>query len=204
MPRSEKEAFDWSLTYSPENDSEVMPGWYVDLVNEGKVSHFIAITERHTIDDKWHVHIAFRLKRSYKSDYKWWERLTKDRSPELDIRYHNNLRGLAGGYLAKSEPGNFKVIARMGFTDACLENGKLDYIKGQKRKRIHDAVQDIIGIHPGKWIATRGFIIRDTGCTEEEADAVAAQLGFASQASKASEAVYGALYLDKERARQLL
>ena len=80
---------------------------------------------RHTDEDKWHVHIAFRIRRSYKSDYKWWGKYTTDVEPELDIHDHDNLAGLAGGYLGQSEQKNVEIIKRFGFSDEGLELGKL-------------------------------------------------------------------------------
>ena len=125
MPRKVKEAYDWSLTFSPEEDVKKIPEWFEKLCHDGFVTHCFAITERHTNEDKWHVHIAFRIRRSYNCDYKWWERLTSEVAPALDIHYHDNLAALAGGFLYKSEEENVKIIRRFGFSDIGLQGNKI-------------------------------------------------------------------------------
>jgi len=203
MPRSEKDAFDWSLTYSPESDVKELPTWISDLVKSGKITHCVAIAERHTADDKWHIHCAFRYYRSYKSDYKWWTKLTDLKSPELEIRYHDCLLGLAGGYLTKADEGDREVLLTHGFTPEQLELGSDLYERGKLRKRIKSFVEWNVGIHPAKWNAAVGAVIAESGCTEEEAPAMLAQLGFCSIASKASSEVYNAMYLLRQRAQAL-
>lgn len=203
MPRSEKDAFDWSLTFSPEDDYKSIPEWFDKLCDSKFVTACFAITERHTEEDKWHIHIAFRIRRSYKSDYKWWTKYTEDKSPELEIHYHDNLAGLAGGYLAKSEQENVIILRRFGFTDEGLSLGREFYEKGLMRKRIRDFSEAHVGVHPNKWNVIIGAILAETGCEEEDADEVAAQLGIASTACKASIEVYRSMYFRRQRAKEL-
>ena len=201
MPRSEKDAYDWSITYSPEEDFEKIPEWLETLLESGFITHICAITERHAEDEKWHFHAAIRLKRSYKSDYKWWTRHTEDKMPELDVHYHDQICGLAGGYLSKSERGNFRVLLINGFTEEQLELGKSVYGKGQLRKKIRDFTESRIGIHPAKYNACIGALIIETGCQEEEADGIFAQMGFACERSAKNWDLHGAMYLEWKKSR---
>lgn len=201
MPRHEKNCFDWSLTYSPEGDCSEVPKWVTELIEKKFISHALAITERHTANDKWHIHVGFRIIRSYKSDYAWWQKFTDQKKPELEVLYHDNICGLVGGYLTKSEPDNVRVLLRVGFTDEQLELGKQVYGRAQLRKRIKSFADAHVGVHPNKWVTTVGAIIAETGCTSEEADVVAAGIGFSSTASKAPVQVYSTLYVDWKRSK---
>lgn len=204
MPRLEKDAFDWSLTFSPETDCKSIPGWFSKLIESKFVTHALAITERHTEDDKWHIHIAFRCKRSYKSDYKWWAKLTDAKAPELDIHYHNQLAGLAGGYLSKSENGNVELLLNCGFSDEILELGKEFYVKGQMRARIRKYGEGVVGIHPNKLNAYIGAICAETGCAVEDAPAMLSQLGFSTPGDKeVQSAMHKSVYLSFQRGQAL-
>jgi len=201
MPRAEKDAFDWSVTYSPEEDFDKIPDWINKLLESRFITHCVAITERHGADEKWHFHAAIRIKRSYKSDYKWWQKYTTDKSPELEVHYHDQICGLAGGYLSKSEPGDVRVLLTTGFTDEDIELGKSVYGKGQLRKKIRDFTESRVGISSAKWNAAIGATIAETGCSGEEADGMLAQLGFACEKSAKNWDLHASMYMEWKRSR---
>lgn len=201
MPRKCKDAYDWSLTFSPEEDVKEIPGWFEQLIRNGMVTHCFAITERHTNEDKWHIHIAFRLKRSYNSDYKWWDKLTTDTAPALEIHYHDTLAELAGGYLYKSGEENVEIIRRFGFTDEGLALGQEFFHRGLMRERILKFTSAHVNVSHSKWNAVKGCIIAETGCKPEEVNLIAAQMGFTSALCKADD--YKDAYLVKQLANQL-
>jgi len=194
MPRSEKDAFDWSLTYSPESDFDTVPEWFNKLVVDKFVTHAVVIAERHSEFDKWHVHAGFRIRRSYKSDYKWWSKFTGDKAPELEIHYHDCLGGLAGGYLSKAEQGDRKTLLILGMSAEFLEIGRQEYERGLLRKKIRKYTDKLIGIHPHKWGSAMGAIAVETGCTEDEAPSMLAVAGLVSQAGKVPIELHSELY----------
>lgn len=177
MVRKEKNQFDWSLTWSPEEDITTWHPFLAAWMHSTKITRCYAILERHTSEDKWHLHIGFTYYRSYKSDYKWWAAECEKaglKSPALEIHAHDNIFGLVGGYCHKSKEGDRKLLFKKGFSDDQLEYGLNQYIAGLRRQRVRRILDKHLVIHPDKFELAVGAIIAETGCKREGAiDALA-------------------------------
>jgi len=187
MGRSEKNAFDWSLTWSPEEDVETWPDFLRDWMSHKSVTRCYAILERHTSDDKWHLHIGFTFYRSYKSDYKWYEAACKKAgltSPALEIKYHDNILGLVGGYCAKSEAGDRKLLFKKGFSDEQLEWGHDQYLRGLRKQRVRKFADKHHVITPDKFDTVVGAQMCELECDEAEAIISLAEDGWSFSRSK--------------------
>jgi len=187
MVRQQKNCFDWSLTWSPEEDVFDWPDFIRDWMSSKDVTRCYAILERHTVEDKWHLHVGFTYYRSYKSDYKWWAPACKAaglESPALEIHYHDNLLGLVGGYCSKSAAGDVKLLFKKGFSDDQLEYGKDQYARGLRRQRVRRVLDKHLVIHPDKFELAVGAIIAETGCSAERACATLAEDGWCFSRSK--------------------
>lgn len=190
MPRV-KEARDWLLTWSPETDvtEENLPEYICRFMDSGNVSRCYAVLEK---ADKWHLHIGFSTVRAFNSDYKWWKDGFKEHgfeAPALDIKYHNDIITLIGGYCQKD--GNRKMLFSKGITEEQLEFGKSKYIRRQRRQAIRRDLDDYISIPREKYDVALGSYMARTGSTREQAIIGLAQDGFAFASSqKGMERLY--------------
>lgn len=199
MPR-EKNAQDWILTWSPENDCDELPREIKDMVDCGAVRRYYAIAEKHGDNgEKWHVHVGFSTNRTFNSDYKWWKQYFDSvgfKEPALDIKYHNSIFGLVGGYCSKTE--NTKQLGCRGFTTEQLEYGKTLYEKRQRRQRIRKFVDEHVVIGRNKIEVAIGAMQGETDCNTDEAIKLLADDGFAfAESKKGLEYIYAANYKDK-------
>lgn len=203
MPRHEKNCYDWSLTWSPEEDCRTLPTFLEQFLSSGDCTKAFAIAERHTQTDKWHIHAGFRLHRSYKSDYKWYKKafdMAGLLSPALDIRYHDNLFGLVGGYLGKSEAENVERLLSRNFTDLELKYGADEYGKGLSRKKIRKFVDGHFVIHRSKFEVAVGAACAQFNCGEGEAIVALAEAGFGfSDSLKGNSEIYKEMFKEKDK-----
>jgi len=201
MPRV-KNAKDWLLTWSPEDDAKTLPNELISVINaEWGISRGVLVAEKEV---KWHCHFIFSTSRAYGSDYKWWKKSIAhlDYGPELDIKYHDNFLGCAGGYLSKD--AERIVIQCYGINDQEIEYGKNLYEKRLRRKKIRNFVDDLIVINKSKIDAAIGaYMAMDTsgfGMTEEKCLKLMAEDGFAFADSHKGEAkLYSKIYAEREK-----
>jgi len=203
MPRFEKCCYDWSLTWSPEVDCQQLPEFMAAFAAHSDVRKVIAIAERHGVGDKWHIHMGFRYHRSYNSDYKWYKpafELAGFSAPALHIVGHDNLMGLAGGYLTKGEESDRVLLYRKGFTNEELEYGKRCYIQGLSGKRIKKFLQGYNVVHRGKFECAIAATMSEDQCDEGSAVVALAEKGFAfADSIKGLTAVYKELYDERKK-----
>lgn len=201
MPRHEKNCYDWSLTWSPEEDCRELPPFLAEFLSSNCVSKAAAIAERHGEADKWHIHAGFRMYKSYNSDYKWYKKpfdLAGLSSPALDIRWHDNLFGLVGGYMAKAESGDRLSLLSRGFSDSDIAYGVDQYAKGIRRKRIRRFVDGHLVINRSKFEVAVGAACAEFNCGEGEAVVALAEAGFGfSDSVKGNSEIYAELYKEK-------
>jgi len=201
MPRSEKCCYDWSLTWSPEEDCQELPQFLADFLSSGIVTKACAIAERHTSEDKWHIHAGFRLSRSYTSDYKWYKKafdLAGLSAPALDIHWHDNLFGLIGGYMSKSVGGNKISLFTRNVSDTEMEYGVAEYNKGISRKRIRRFNDSHFVIHRSKLEVAIGAACAEYNCGEGEAIVALAEAGFGfADSIKGNAEIYKEIYKEK-------
>lgn len=201
MPRHENCCYDWSLTWSPEEDCQTLPPFLAEFLSSDRVTKACAIAERHTENDKWHVHAAFRLCRSYKSDYKWYEKQFNAAglcSPGLDIHWHDNLFGLIGGYFEKSDGGNRIPLLDRNVTSAEHAYGVAAYRSGIKRKRIRKFLDGHLVIHRSKLDIAIGAACVEYKCSEGEAVVALAEAGFGfADSIKGNAEIYAEMYKEK-------
>lgn len=202
MPRIEKNCFDWSLTWSPENDVSELPKFLDDFMHSKDITRCVCITERHGAEEKWHIHIGFTYYRSYKSDYKWWKKPFEEagfKEPAIEIKYHNNIFGLIGGYLGKSVESDVKQLFSKGFSNDEVEFGKEEYNKGLRRQKLRKFLDPLLIINRDKFEAAVGATMREHGCNESEAEIILADDGWCYATSKrGNKDVYGDMYREKE------
>jgi len=164
----------WSLTWSPKEDVEELPPGLRDFLESDKVSHAYAVAE---YAKKWHIHVAMKTTRSYGSDYKWWKVCFKDlgmEAPALEVKYHEDIVVLAGGYAAK---GVHKPLYNKGFTKELLEQGSKVYEERLQRKTITDYLATLRVINPNMVHAAMGATMALTGCKEDDAISTMSTLG---------------------------
>lgn len=180
MPR-EKNAKDWILTWSPPEDCQEIPEEIERVLDSDAVTRHYTIAERHgNSGEKWHIHAGFTTVRTFNSDYKWWQTHFKSvglEEPALDIKYHNNIFGLVGGYCTKSE--NTKFVKSRGFTQEQLDYGKDIYDRRQRRQRIRKFCDDYIPIPKSKFEVAIGAMQAEMDCNKDEAIKFMADDGFA-------------------------
>lgn len=184
MPRV-KDASDWLLTWSPPDDSKDIPPKIKDFMEGPDVRRYIAVRE---YSHKWHIHIAFSTVATYNSDYAnrqdkngkpkktWWEKpfaAAGFKHPAIDIKYHNDIIKLAGGYLEG------EIIANKGFSQEQLEYGKQQYQLRKQRQKIRQFIDDHIVVSRDKYEVCIGAIKAANSCSEQEAISLAAEMGFA-------------------------
>lgn len=202
MPRVNKECYDWSLTWSPEEDVTDMPEFFRQWMEHSNIRRCVAILERHTAEDKWHMHIGFTYYRSYKSDYKWWKDALKGagfEEPGLCIKYHDNILGLVGGYCSKADEGDRRVLFTKGFTNEQLEYGKQLYIKGQRRQRVRKFLDSHLVINAAKVEAAVGAMQAELECDEKTAVYHLVDDGWCfSNSIKGYSQVYQIKYLERQ------
>lgn len=187
MGRTVKECYDWSLTWSPEEDVTDWPEFLEAWMSSSDIKRCVAVLERHSAVDKWHLHIGFTYFRSYKSDYKWWQAACTKAGlvePALQIKYHDNILGLVGGYVAKAEEGDRKLLFKKGFTDEQLEHGEMLYQRGLRRQRVRTFVEKHLVINPNKFECAVGAQMAELGCNEAEAIVQLAEDGWTFAQSK--------------------
>lgn len=214
MPGGNEKWFDWSLTYSTEEDVQTLPEPIKEMLECDGTVAAVAIAE---FSEKWHIHAAFRSRRGYTRKYglrndrnpahkTWWERLfepTGIKHPALEIKPHDNIFGLAGGYLSKTE--GTKVLHRHGFTDEQLEYGVQEHLRKQRRQKGRKFCEQFIVVHPAKAEVLIGFQRNELGCTESEALYTLAEDGWAFATSKRGYTeVYQQLSADRHRHEQAL
>lgn len=159
---------DWSGTWSPEEDVEVIPEEIAKFLSNDIVTKAFAVIEKDD-DHKGHLHFGFRLRREYDSDYKWWEKPFEAKgfkTPALLIRATKNLCGLVGGYCSKAE--GTKVVFRRGYTDEELDYGRREYEVGVKRKGIIKFAEDFRAIHPAKFDVILGAVKAEYNIQDRE------------------------------------
>jgi len=185
MPRRTKKVSDWSLTFSPKEDVTGIPEWFCKLHLSGQITRMVAIAERHSDVEKWHIHIAFTYRREYNNDYVWWEQFsgkpTEDNKHELQIKYHDDIFCLAGGYLTKAKTGDRQVILSEGFTPEQLEFGQKQYERYNRRKRMRDWQDRFLVVHPAKLELTLAAYLDGDANTIDEAIVRFTEDGFVSQ-----------------------
>jgi len=196
MPRV-KDAHTWMLTWSPEGDCQELPIPISSLLCSEATVRAYAVAER---SDKWHVHAGFELKRSFNSDYKWWKDLFGEGigSPALDIRYHDNLLGLVGGYCTKDVER--RVLLNKGFSDEDLRAGALEYERGKCKQRIRKFGERYHVINPDKFELYIGAAMAEFNTGRDRAILALAKTGFAFTKSKAGlEELYKNDYMQQMR-----
>lgn len=202
MPRV-KDAQDWSLTWSPENDVSEFPEFWKDVCESPHITRYYAILERHDEESKWHMHVGFTTKRSYNSDYKWWQKASKEsgfEEPALEIHYHNDIIGLVGGYCSKALKTDRKIIGSKGFTEEQLQYGQEIYERGLRKQRIRKHADRHHIITPDKLELVIGAQMAELDCDKEEAIVELAADGWAfARSVKGLEEVYKHLYADRQR-----
>jgi len=202
MPRV-KDAHTWMLTWSPEGEAQELPEPIMDmLTSEGTIQAYVVAEKA----DKWHVHAGFRSRRSYNSDYKWWKDLFGPGigSPALDIRYHDNLLGLVGGYCAKD--AERKLIYNKGFTEQDLSKGELEYERGKAKQRIRRFGERYHVIGPDKFDTYIGAAMGQFNVDRNAAILALAGTGFSFSRSRGGlEEVYKKDYVSwmRDEARNL-
>lgn len=177
MPRI-KDARDWLLTWSPEEDIDHIPKKIQDFLESRDVIRYYGVCES---AGKKHIHVAFTTACTYNSDYKWWEKIFAAqgfKAPALDIKYHNNIIVCAGGYL------NGKCIGRKGFTDEQIEYGYEQYILRSARQKVRKFVDDHIVISRDKYECAIGAIMSERSCSKQDAEELAVAMGFVFGTSK--------------------
>lgn len=202
MPRV-KDAHDWSLTWSPDDHVGEIPTFWNEVMQSEHVTRYVAILERHDAESKWHLHIGFSTKRSYNSDYKWWKDAAKNagfEAPAIDIHYHNDILGLVGGYCAKAQEGDRKLVGRKGFTDEQLEYGQEIYQRGLRKQRVKRFADRHHNIHPDKFELVIGAQMAELECDQRQAIVSLAADGWAfTRAQGGLTEVYKQLYTDRQR-----
>lgn len=197
-----KEAYDWSLTWSPNDDVRNIPDFWQEVMQSPFVTRYYAILERHDAESKWHLHIGFSTKRSYSSDYKWWKEPAKDmqfEEPALDIHYHNNLTGLVGGYCSKAQEGDREFVGSKGFTDEQLQYGKELYERGLRKQRIRRWVDKFHNIQPDKLEVVIGAQMHELSCDQNTAILSLAQDGWAfARSQKGLTPIYRDMYAQEQ------
>lgn len=181
------------LTWSPEGDCQELPEPILNLFKSEATVRAYVIAEK---SDKWHVHAGFRLVRSFNSDYKWWKDLFGPGigMPALDIRYHDNLKGLVGGYCGKD--AERKLIYNKGFSDADLREGKLEYERGLCKQRIRRFGDRYHVIGPDKFDTYIGAAMAEFNVTRPVAILALARTGFSFSRSRGGlESIYKDDYL---------
>lgn len=185
MPRRTKKVCDWSLTFSPAEDVTAIPEWFISLKGLGQVTRMVAIAERHSEYEKWHIHIAFSYRREYNNDYVWWEQFSgkpaEDKKHELVIKYHDDIFCLAGGYLTKAAKGDRQLILSEGFTNEQLAFGQKQYERFNRRKRMRDWQDRFLIVHPAKLDLTLAAYLDGGAATVDEAIVRFTKDGFVSQ-----------------------
>jgi len=174
----ESKAQDWSLTWSPKENVETLPEVLRNVFESPYITRCYAIAE---FSEKWHIHAGFSTYRCYNSDYFWWKPICdadeKLQPPALEIRYHNNIYGLVGGYCAKTE--NVKILFRKGFTDEQLDAGRDIHIRGLRKQRIRKTLDKYHIITPDKFEVAVGTQMAELECSQSEAILALARDGFA-------------------------
>lgn len=191
MPRV-KNADTWIFTYSPQEDvTEIPEEWKIFFESEGCKRAYV-IAEK---AEKWHIHAGFETSRSFNSDYKWWKAAADEwgyKEPAIDIRYHNNISGLVGGYCCKEE--NTKHLYNKGFTNKMLEYGQREYERGLRRQRVKKFLDKHFVINGDKWDAAIGAEMAELDCDRSEAICALAQDGWTFAKSQRG---FESLYQDK-------
>jgi len=194
MPRV-KDAHTWMLTWSPEGDCQELPIPISSLLSSEATVRCYAVAER---SDKWHVHAGFELKRSFNSDYKWWKDLFGEGigSPALDIRYHDNLLGLVGGYCSKDVER--RVLLNKGFSDEDLRRGEMEYARGKRKQRLRKFGERYHVITPDKLEVYIGAAMGESNVGRDQAILALAKTGFAfARSCPGLEELYKADYLSQ-------
>lgn len=195
----EKNAYDWILTWSPEEGCEEIPPRIKTFLEDSAcVAKAFAIAE---YSNKWHIHVGFRLTRSFNSDYAWWNKGLFDPKtekifvkPALDIRYHDNLLGLVGGYCSKST--GTRVLLNINFSREELELGKTIYTKGLIKQRIRKNLARYHVIGKEKYAVAVGSAMHEFNCGEAQAPLLLAGIGYAfSSSCTGLERIYKADYV---------
>jgi len=181
-------SFDWSGTWSPENEVEEIPTEIASFLSNEIVTKAFAVIEKDA-DHKGHLHFGFRLRREYDSNYKWWKKDFEEvgfKEPALLIRATKNLHGLVGGYCSKAE--GTQVVFRRSFTDEELAYGRKEYENGKARQRIIKFTDEFRTVHPAKFDITLGSIKAEYNISDnEEAIRKMADLRFAFANSNRGE-----------------
>jgi len=188
-----KDATDWLLTWSPEDD---LAKNYVGLepfiaqgFEEFKWTRMLAV-----IECTGELHILFSTERSYNSDYKWWAKHFVDekcKAPAFDLKYHDNFCG-AVGYLLKKE--DTRILLCSGIAEEQIAYGKEQYARGLRRQRCRTFLGKHRIIHPRQWDAAVGAYIAETGGDENRAITELVRDGFVFSGS-------GGLETSREYAR---
>lgn len=176
-----KDAHTWMLTWSPEGDCQELPIPIASLLCSEATVRAYAVAER---SDKWHCHAGFELKRSFNSDYKWWKDLFGEGigSPALDIRYHDNILGLVGGYCTKDVER--RVLLNKGFSDDDLRRGAAEYERGKCKQRLRKFGERYHVIGPDKFDVFVGAAMAEFRVGRGEAILALSRTGFAFARAK--------------------
>lgn len=141
---------DWSGTWSPEEDVEVIPEEIAKFLSNDIVTKAFAVIEKDD-DHKGHLHFGFRLRREYDSNYKWWDKDWKEygfSEPALCIKATRDFHGLVGGYFSKAQ--GTRIVFRKNLTDTEIQAGRELYQRGLARRRVKRFLETGIVVHPAK------------------------------------------------------
>lgn len=194
MPRV-KNADTWIFTYSPQEDVTEIPKEWKQFFESDGVKRAYVIAEK---AEKWHIHAGFETSRTFNSDYKWWKTAADEwgyKEPAIDIRYHNNITGLVGGYCCKAGDDT-KVLLNNGFSDRMLEYGQREYARGLRRQRVKKFLEKHLVINGDKYEAAIGAQMAEIDCNRAEAIIELAKDGWCfTKSQKGIESVYQDKYV---------
>jgi len=196
-----KDAKDWLLTWSPEEDALDLPEDLKSIIRTWPISRLLLVAEK---EQKWHVHCLFSTSRSYNSDYKWWAADLKDKAygAALDIRYHNNFLVCAGGYMSKDYER--KILKVYNVTQAQMEYGAEEYNKRLVRQKIRRNLDDFVVIQPDKFDAAVGALQAERGYDRAEAEIRLGEYGFCfARSSSGHTELYRRMYLRQKEVSAL-